>query len=162
MTRTGTSKFTFLDDHALRNPTARTPARDQDIWISTVRVDAAKRQNPTRDYSTERTYPIQVNLEYRLAGELESAPGTTVSISSRRVLFKTKHPIPAGSKIEAFVVWPARPDNAIDLRLHIQGEAVGTEKEDVVIVIYRYRFRMLSPNGPGPFSGTIRQEPASW
>jgi len=161
MTQIRTSKCAILADHGLENPAHGHWAEHHDFRVPKAWLDEAMGQNLTSGFCTERAYPIQVNLEYRLAGELECAPGTTVSISSKRILFKPKHPIPTGSKIEAFVVWPLHPDSTIDLRLHIQGETLGNEEGNAAISIYRYRFQILNPNRSGRIRGITRRQSAS-
>jgi hypothetical protein len=145
MTQTLTSRFDLPADRKPDHPTpAPVRAGHHDLPSLKSRGGVATGRGVTSGFSSEQAYPIQVNLEYRLAGSAETAPGTTVSISSKRILFKPEHPIPAGSKIEAFVVWPVRLNNAIHLKLHVHGETLGAEgggNGAAVIKIHKYMLR---------------------
>jgi hypothetical protein len=103
-----------------------------------------ERQVTCSDPSTDRRYQVSASLEYKLIRRrkiLSAGRGMTFSISSSEIVFKPDDPIPAGLKIEASVEWPARLDNRIALRLHVEGETVKTESEYAIIKILRYEFR---------------------
>jgi hypothetical protein len=93
---------------------------------------------------TDRRYPINSGLEYKLIrghNLLRAGRGTTVYISSSEIVFRPEDPIPAGLHIEASVEWPARLDNAIAIRLHVEGKTAQTESGYAAIKIARYEFR---------------------
>jgi len=103
-----------------------------------------ERQDTCSDPSTDRRYQISACLEYKLIRRrkiLSAGRGMTFSISSSEIVFKPEHPIPAGLKIEASVEWPARLDNGVALRLHVEGDIAKTEREYATIKILRYEFR---------------------
>ena len=70
---------------------------------------------------SDRSYPIQAKLHYRVFRErrFQEGRGTTLEISSRRLVFKAEHMIAGGLRIEVWVEWPVRLDNIVALRLHI-------------------------------------------
>ena len=89
--------------------------------VSEVQRQHAKASCP------ERQYTVEANLEYKIIRGhkvLEAGRGTTVNMSSSRIVFKPEYPIPVGLRIEAYVDWPVRLDNVIALRLHVDGETV--------------------------------------
>ena len=105
---------------------------------STVQLQCAKVSCP------DRSYPIETNLEYEIVRGHEVlgvGRGKTVNISSSKIVFQPEYPIPVGSQIEAYVDWPARLDNVIALRLHVDGETIETENGYAAVRILRHEFR---------------------
>ena len=101
-------------------------------------------QGHSSDPNPDRRYQINVSLEYKILRRYKivlAGRGTTVYISSSEIVFKAEAPLPAGLKIQASLYWPARLDNAIALRLHVDGETAGTESGDAAIKIMRWQFR---------------------
>lgn len=105
---------------------------------------------------SDRRYPIEMNLEYEIVRGHEVlgvGRGRTVNMSSSSLAFKPEYPITVGLTIEAYVDWPARLDDVIALRLHVDGEIIGTENGCAAVRILRHEFRTWSQNRPIAVSG---------
>ena len=102
-------------------------------------------QRPPRKRFLDRPYPVELALQYQIVpdgGVLDAGRGSTVSISSIRVRFKSTHLIPVGLKIEAWVEWPVRLHSILPLRLYIHGETVETEDGCNVVRILYHEFHI--------------------
>jgi hypothetical protein len=102
----------------------------------------------SRTLRSDRCYPIQAKLHYRIVRgcQIQEGLGTTLEVSSSRLVFTAEHTIPSGLKIEVWVDWPVRLDNAVALRLHICGETARTEEGYAAVRILRHEFRTSNGN----------------
>jgi hypothetical protein len=93
--------------------------------------------------SSDRWYPLEAKLNYCIVRgrEVREGRGTTLAMSSRGVVFKSKDTIPTGLNIEAWLDWPVRLDNAIALSLYINGKTLRSEGGHTTIRVLGYRFR---------------------
>lgn len=73
--------------------------------------------------------------------ELSAGSGSTISISSSRVLFESKNALPPGSLVELAVAWPVELENRIKLRLIIVGRAVSVSGKRTLVDVVRHEFR---------------------
>ncbi len=99
---------------------------------------------PDEQHQHDRHYPIRLDLEYRLKDsdhELSGGSGTTIHISSSRVLFEAKNALPPGSLVELAVAWPVELENRIKLRLIIVGRAVSVSGKRTLVDVVRHEFR---------------------
>jgi hypothetical protein len=102
-----------------------------------------------RGPSTHR-YPIRAAVAYRLIGHdrfLKTGIGWTISLSSRSVSIESETTLPVDRRVDLWIEWPARLENNVGLRLHIDGRTVnvlGTATE-VEILAYEFRTCPLSP-----------------
>ena len=101
-------------------------------------------KTPDMQHSHDRHYPIRLDLEYRLKdSEQELAgSGSTISISSSRVLFEAKNALPPGSLVELTVAWPVELENRITLRLIILGRTVEVNGNCTLVDVVRHEFRI--------------------
>lgn len=89
-------------------------------------------------------YPIDlaVRYEFRLAdGRPCTGAGRVVNISSGGVLVRAEEPVPQGLRLRVKIQWPARLNDAVPLLLHVEGQAVRSDKNLVAIKILRSEFR---------------------
>ena len=99
--------------------------------------------------STHR-YPIRAAVAYRLIGHdrfLKTGIGWTISLSSRSVSIESETSLPVDRRVDLWIEWPARLENNVRLRLHIDGRTVnvpGTATE-VEIIAYEFRTCALAP-----------------
>ena len=93
-------------------------------------ISTVHRRHSTNVSCPDRRYPIEANVEYRVMvgyGVGKACRGRTVRISSSQIVFQPESPIPVGLEIEAYVDWPARLDNVIALKLHVNGTTIENE-----------------------------------
>lgn len=86
-------------------------------------------------------YPIQLELEYRVADPSFSAIGIgrTVSLSSRYIRFEAERLLPPGLDIEVRIQWPAILNNTVGLTLRVKGQTIDAGHTSV-IAVSRYEF----------------------
>lgn len=95
-------------------------------------------------------YPIRAAVTFRIIGRdrfLKSGNGWTTVVSSRSVLIESETSLPLGRRVDLWIEWPARLENRIGLRLHIDGRTVsvaGTASE-IEILGYEFRTCALAP-----------------
>src|SRR5581483_10018458 len=75
---------------------------------------------------------------------IKTGRGRTVRLSSTRVELECADYLPEQSKVEIFIVWPARLDNCVGLKLCIAGVTVPARDNSIVVEIQRYEFRTRS------------------
>jgi hypothetical protein len=100
---------------------------------------------PDEQHQHDRHYPIRLDLEYRLKDsdhELSAGSGSTIYISSSRVLFEAKNALPPGSLVELAVAWPVELENTIKLRLIILGRTVEVNGNCTLVDVLRHEFRI--------------------
>ena len=98
-------------------------------------------------FTTPQSYPLTIDLEYRLVGgggTVKTGRGRTVRLSSARVEFECADYLPEQSKVEISIVWPARLDDGVCLKLCVVGRTVSSEDHLIVVTIQRYEFRTRS------------------
>jgi hypothetical protein len=72
------------------------------------------------------------------------ASGNVVDISSRGFAFRTgAPPLPPGTKLNAYLGWPARLDNRCMLQLFVEGVVIRSGGSLVVGSIRNYEFRTV-------------------
>ena len=114
----------------------------------TVRPSKAARLR--RHGSSSHPYPIRTAVTYRIIGRdrlLKSGTGWTILVSSRSVLIESETSLPLERRVDLWIEWPARLENKIGLRLHIDGRTVsvaGTASE-IKILGYEFRTCALAP-----------------
>jgi hypothetical protein len=99
------------------------------------------------DSPPDHWYPLEAKLNYCMVRgrEVREGRGTTLAMSSSGVVFKSKDTIPAGSKIEVWLDWPIRLDNAIALHLHINGQTLRSENRQTAVRVLGYEFCPSTP-----------------
>jgi hypothetical protein len=93
-----------------------------------------------------------IDLEYRLLGRggaVQAGRGRTVRLSSACVQFECADHLPEQSKVEISIVWPARLENGVGLKLCIVGRTVYSPDHTIVVEIRRYEFRTRSERATG-------------
>ncbi len=94
--------------------------------------------------TTPYYYPLMIDLEYRLVGlggTVKTGRGRTVRLSSACVQFECADYLPEQSKVQISIVWPARLDNGVGLKLWVVGRTVPSQDRSIVVEIQRYEFR---------------------
>lgn len=97
--------------------------------------------------TTAHSYPLRIDLEYRLVGlggAVKTGLGRTVRLSSACVQFECADYLPEQSKVEISIVWPARLENGVGLKLCVFGRTVSSQDHTIVVEIQRYQFRTRS------------------
>jgi len=97
--------------------------------------------------TTPYSYPLVIDLEYRLlarGGAVKNGRGRTVRLSSTRLQFECADRLPEQSTVEISIVWPARLDNGVCLKLWVLGHTVRSWDHVIVVQIQRYEFRTSS------------------
>lgn len=88
-----------------------------------------------------------IDLEYRLVGlggVVKTGRGRTVRFSSACLQFECADYLPAQSKVEVSMVWPARLENGVGLKLWVWGRTISSQDQTIVVEIQRYQFRTRS------------------
>ena len=89
-------------------------------------------------------YPLVIDLEYQLLGRggaVKTGRGRTVRLSSACVQFECADYLPAQTKVEISIIWPARLDNGVGLKLWLVGRTVPSQDHSILVEIQRYEFR---------------------
>jgi hypothetical protein len=89
-------------------------------------------------------YPIRAAVAYRLIGRdrfLKTGIGWTISLSSRSVLVESETGLPLDRRVDLWIEWPARLENKVGLRLHIEGRTVSAADTATEVEILGYEFR---------------------
>jgi len=91
----------------------------------------------------EHCYPIQANLYYRIVygGRVLEGHGTTLAVSSKKLVFQSERAIPDSVAIELRLDWPIRLDNVVSLRLHVHGKTLRNNGSYATVRILRHEFR---------------------
>lgn len=92
-------------------------------------------------------YPITIDLEYRSVGRggaMKAGHGRTARISSTYLQFECADCLPLHSTLKISVVWPARLENGVGLKLCVVGRTVYASDHMIVVEIQRYEFRTRS------------------
>ena len=100
-----------------------------------------------------------IDLEYRLVGlggTVKTGRGRTVRLSSGCVQFECADYLPEQSKVQISIVWPARLDNGVALKLWVVGRTVPSQDRSIVVEIQRYEFRIRRA-GLGTVSTVARE-----
>lgn len=118
------------------------------------------------DSPDDLSYPIVSHLEYQITRDgrrIAAGTGRTVTMSAHTVCFESENGLPLGELIELAVVWPARLDNRIPLKLRIVGRTVRVSGLLTTIKILKYEFRTMgarSSLGRAESGGLSRTESA--
>jgi len=102
--------------------------------------------------TTPYYFPLTIDLEYRVlggGGAVKTGGGRTVRLSSARVQFECAEYLPEQTKVEISIVWPARLDNGVGLKLCVVGRTVSSPDHTIVVEILRYEFRTRSERASG-------------
>src|ERR1041384_1976994 len=94
--------------------------RQQPIGSLTPRSWANEARAKTR-------YSMEVDLEYRLVDAVKgviTGRGRSINLSSTGVLFESETALMPGMRVALFVVWPARLESGIGLKLCITGRTI--------------------------------------
>ena len=94
--------------------------------------------------TTPYYYPLMIDLEYRSVGPGgagKAGRGRTVRISSTSLQFECADYLPEQSKVEISIIWPARLENGVGLKLWVVGRTVPSQDHAIVVEIQRYEFR---------------------
>ena len=113
--------------------------------------------------TTPYYYPPKIDLEYRLVGlggTVKTGRGRTVRLSSGCVQFECADYLPEQSKVQISIVWPARLDNGVGLKLWVVGRTVPSPDRSIVVEIQRYEFRTRSERA-SEISAQARTGPAT-
>lgn len=97
-------------------------------------------------------YPLTIDLEYRSVGPggiVKAGRGRTVKISSTSVQFECADFLPVPSKVEISIIWPARLENGVSLKLWIVGRTVPAPESSTAVEIQRYEFRTRAERAGG-------------
>jgi hypothetical protein len=98
------------------------------------------------------SYPLVIDLEYRLLGRggaVTTGRGRTVRLSSTCVQFECTDHLPEQSNVEISIVWPARLDNGVGLKLWVVGHTIPSKDHSIVVEIQRSEFRTRSERASG-------------
>ncbi|HJT87889.1 MAG TPA: PilZ domain-containing protein [Bryobacteraceae bacterium] len=102
-----------------------------------------QRDNSFQERRSNLRYPVQTEIEYRLVrGQrlMEAGHGEVINISNGGVLFRSAKPLPAGTKIELSLLWPARLSNGSILRVGVRGRVLRGTKNGTAVRILSYDF----------------------
>jgi hypothetical protein len=105
-------------------------------------IRAAQKKHRRKEW--EHSYPIQVDLEYRLISEDQTCTtgaGRTISISSRSILFEAETVLPVGMVVELGLIWPIHLDLKVGLKLQVLASIVRVEGKSALVKILRHEFR---------------------
>ncbi len=97
-----------------------------------------------RDRRSTRRFELNLELECRiLKGKktIRCEAGATSNIASGGVLFQTREPVPAGSRVELTVSWPVAVGEMLPVDLVLLGTVVRNGDGWVAVRIARYAFR---------------------
>lgn len=99
-----------------------------------------------RDRRQTARYPIQQELQYKLADEkrVDIGAGRTINIGRTGILFTTEQSLPVGRVVEVAVNWPAMLDGGCRLKFVAAGPIVRSERHLAAMQIKRYEFRTRS------------------
>jgi hypothetical protein len=108
---------------------------------------APSKHRDEKDSPSDHWYPFEAKLNYCIVRgrEVRGGRGMTLAMSSSGVVFKSKDTIPAGSKIEVWLDWPVRLDNAVTLHLHINGKTLRSENGHTAVSFLGYEFCPSTP-----------------
>jgi len=112
----------------------------------------------SRERRASRRFPIEVAVSFKLRHNgkiIRTGSGRTVDLSSRGVRILADINLPAGSKIELCIAWPALLEDGVALNLFVSGQVVrsgGSRSENYAAIAFqRYLFRIRA----------VRKKPAS-
>jgi len=100
--------------------------------------------NPSPERRAHCRFPVSMDLEYWVLSGRAVMPGgrgKSVNMSSGGVLFRSAEPVPAGTRLELSIDWPARLDDSVGLKLRVTGHAIRGENGCTAVVMERYEFR---------------------
>jgi hypothetical protein len=88
-------------------------------------------------------FPFQQKVIYKVGTgkNVVQNAGETVNIGSRGVLFTSEQPLPLGTTVEIAIDWPVLLDDAVSLRLVINGLVVRSGPNETAVSTRRYVFR---------------------
>ena len=108
------------------------------------------------DRRSHRRYSVSVDAEYRLASRGRPAQigrGRTVNLSSGGMLFEAEDQLPTNTRIELTIPWPTRINDNTRLDLHVTGETVRVEGNNVAVRIGHLIFRTSEISNGGKRDG---------
>lgn len=88
-------------------------------------------------------YPIEENIQYRLAAGKQgpSGAGKTINMGSAGLLFTADQPLPIGGKFEVSMNWPVLLDGVTPLKLVATGIVVRNVGQGAALRILNHEFR---------------------
>ena len=101
------------------------------------------------DRRANRRYDVTLDVRWTMIYRqvLYSGSGLTRNMSSGGILFETDDPPAVGRRIEMSIAWPALLDEAISLRLIIEGRVLRASGQLVAVGVERYQFRTGGQRG---------------
>lgn len=92
-------------------------------------------------------FDLEREVRYRVLnkrGGEEAGEGSTVNISSSGVLFRSRHMLVPGRRMELAISWPAQLNNQVPLKLVARGRVVRFQEGYAAVEIQQYEFRTQS------------------
>ena len=98
---------------------------------------------------TQRRYPLQLRLSGEVLGERRfHFGGTTINMSSEGILFAADTPVPADSRLQLNVEWPARSGTGERLELLVFATVVRVREDAVAARIGNHALRAVADAAP--------------
>jgi len=97
----------------------------------------------------KRRYPLQMRVHYRVVEGLATlmrGSGTTVTVGSTEIRFRSPRPLPEGAHVALVIEWPARFGGLYPLELCVAGTLGPGAAEEATVRIASWHFR-VTPEG---------------
>jgi hypothetical protein len=91
----------------------------------------------------KQPHPVSLPVRYQSLGKPRVAgTGLTVALGRHTAIFVAQHPLPAGSRVELFIDWPAKLMERTPLQIYMMGTVYGSEGRSTLVAVKSYVFKI--------------------